>query len=110
MSRSRRMNPAILLTLGSLLALGPSAMAQTTPQSQGTPTASANVPDDESAEGADRFPIFAITSVEILRSKLKPEINVVAVHGLTSARAGATANWCRCNTARRRMACWTWSS
>ena len=86
MSRSRRMNPTILLTLGSLLALGPSAMAQsTTPQSQGTPTASANMPDDESAEGADRFPILAITSVEILHSKLKPEINVVAVHGLTSS-------------------------
>jgi hypothetical protein len=85
MSRSCRLNPTILLTLGSVLMLGPSAIAQpSAPSGPPAQKTAANAPD-ESAETADRFPILAITSVEILHSKLKPEINVVAVRGLTSS-------------------------
>ena len=85
MSRLSRMTPAILLTLGSLVALGPGALAQTTPPPAGTEP-QAGAPDDASAAAADRFPVFAITSVEILHSQLKPQIDVIAVRGLTSAQ------------------------
>jgi hypothetical protein len=95
MSRRSRMTPAILLTLGGLMAFGPRAQAQTAPPpGGGAPQArapqagapQAGAPDEANADAADRFPVFAITSVEILRSKLQPQIDVVAVRGLTSAQ------------------------
>jgi len=79
------MTPAILLTLGSLVALGPGALAQTAPPPAGSEPR-AGAPDQANAAEADRFPVFAITSVEILHSQLKPQIDVIAVRGLTSAQ------------------------
>src|SRR5580704_10449587 len=61
MSRPSHMTPAILLTLGSLVALGPVALAQTAPP----PAASephtafephASAPDEASAAAAEHFP------------------------------------------------------
>jgi hypothetical protein len=98
MSRRSCMTPAILLTLGGLMAVGPialsgHALAQTAPAAgapqAGTPQAGAgqaSAPDEANAESADRYPVFAITSVEILRSQLKPQIDVIAVRGLASAQ------------------------
>jgi len=100
MSRRSCMTPAILLTLGGLIALGPialgpialggRALAQTAPASSGVApqagAAQAGAPDEVNAESAERYPVFAITSVEILRSQLKPQIDVIAVRGLTSAQ------------------------
>ena len=37
------------------------------------------------SESADRFPVFAITGVEVLQSRLQPQIRVITVRGLTSA-------------------------
>lgn len=85
MSRPSRMTPAILLTLGSLVAFGPGALAQTAPPPAGSEP-QAGAPGQANAAEADRFPVFAITSVEILHSQLKPPIDVIAVRGLTSAQ------------------------
>lgn len=76
------MIPAILLTIGGLAAF-PGALAQTA--SHPTGAAQPGAPEETNSEEADRFPVFAITSVEILRSALKPQIDVIAVRGLTSA-------------------------
>jgi hypothetical protein len=84
MSRPSRMTPAILLTLGSLVALGPGVLAQTKPPPAGSEPHS-GAPEEGSAAEAEHFPVFAITSVEILHSQLKPQIDVIAVRGLTSA-------------------------
>jgi len=83
MPRHGRMTLAILLTLGSLVALGPVAFAQNSPPSNGG--AAGAEPGDESREGAERFPVFAVTSVEVMHSKTKPELSVIAVHGFASA-------------------------
>jgi len=79
MSPRSRLTPALLLALGGLAALAPAALAQpgTAPQ--------AAAPSAENAEAADRFPVFAIISVEVMHTQSKPEIDVVAVRGLTSA-------------------------
>ena len=90
MSRPSHMTPAILLTLGSLVALGPGVRAQTAPPpAAGEPHVAteprAGAPEEAGAAEAEHFPVFAITSVEILHSQLKPQIDVIAVRGLTSA-------------------------
>jgi hypothetical protein len=74
------MTPAALLTLGSLLALSPAALAQSgpPPQQQGGPAPAG-------AEANDRWPVFAITSVEVVHTKSKPEISAVVVRGVTSS-------------------------
>lgn len=56
MSRCSRMTPAILLTLGSLMVLGPSASAQTAPP-PGDSAPQAGAPEEASPESGDRFPV-----------------------------------------------------
>jgi hypothetical protein len=75
------MTPAALLTLGSLLALGPAALAQSGPDSSG-PQAAAPGPG---AEAAERWPVLAVTSVEVVHTHSKPEISAIVVRGLTSS-------------------------
>ena len=83
MSKSSRVSPAMLLMLGGLIAAGPATFAQTSPQPLGT--GQPPPPEEVSPEEAEHFPVFAITGVEVLRSKIKPELDVVAVRGLASA-------------------------
>jgi hypothetical protein len=77
------MTPATVLALGSLMFAAPVVLAQTAPPAGAT--TAAGTPDGSDSEPDDRFPVFAITGVEVLRSKLQPEIQVIAVRGLTSA-------------------------
>ena len=77
MSRRRLMTPFALLTLGSLVGLGPSALAQPSSPAPGNASQLLATDADDSETG-DRFPVFSVTSVEILRSETKPEISVVA--------------------------------
>lgn len=83
MSRNSRMNRATLLALGSLMIAAPVALAQTAPPPD--VASAAGAPDGSDADSGDRFPVFAITGVEVLRSKLQPQIQVIAVRGLSSA-------------------------
>lgn len=83
MSKFGHMTPAMLLALGSLMVASPAVLAQTSPQPTGA--VQSGPPDEASPDEAENFPVFAITSVEILRSKTKPELDVVLVRGLTSA-------------------------
>jgi hypothetical protein len=88
MSNFRRLTPTALLMLGLLLPVGPVALAQTAPSqaapSQATP-GQTGAPPDITPEEAEHYPVFAITGVEILRSQIKPELDVVVARGLTSA-------------------------
>jgi hypothetical protein len=77
------MSRAALLALGSLLTAAPVALAQSAPPAGVTPMAGA--PNETDSESADRFPVFAITGVEVLHSRLQPQIQVITVRGLTSA-------------------------
>jgi hypothetical protein len=77
------MNRATLLALGSLMIAAPVALAQTAPPAD--VASAAATPDGNDSESGDRFPVFAITGVEALHSKLQPLIQVIAVRGLTSA-------------------------
>jgi hypothetical protein len=73
------MTPAALLTLGSLLALAPAALAQS---DSGGPQAGTPGPGAESTE---RWPVLAVTSVEVVHTHSKPEISAIVVRGLTSS-------------------------
>ena len=79
MSR-RRMTPAALLTLGSLLALSPAALAQSAapPQQQGGPATSGT-------EASERWPVLAVTSIEVVHTKSQPKISAIVVRGITSS-------------------------
>jgi hypothetical protein len=77
------MNRATLLALGSLIIAAPAALAQTAPPA--TVPSGTGTPDEAGSDTADRFPVFAITGVEVLQSKLQPQIQVITVRGLTSA-------------------------
>jgi len=91
MSRSIRMTRATLLALGSLAAAAPMALAQPPASPVGVAPA-AGAPDEASPESGDRFPVFAITGVEVLHSKLQPRIQVITVRGLTSADGWANGD------------------
>jgi hypothetical protein len=90
MARPHRMTPAALLLLGSFIGTGAAfaqqprepARVQAAP-AQATPEAGA--PEQQADEQAESFPVFAITSVEVLRSTHAPVTDVVVVNGLTSA-------------------------
>lgn len=86
---------AIVATLGGLVLAG-GAFAQTAPAGNGGPPPAAqsaehppaeNVPTDRGSrpDSVERVPVFAITSVEVLRSTHSPGLDVVAVRGLTSS-------------------------
>jgi hypothetical protein len=93
MSLSNRMLRLTLVSLGGLAAVSGIALAQPapppSPDQGGQPSASAAQnappqaanPDGSSAS----FPVFAVTSVEILRSAHTPSLAVIAVRGLTSS-------------------------
>jgi len=83
MARPHRMIPAALLALGSLIGTGAGwAQPRDPAHAQAPPgTSSPEEPNEE----AESFPVFAITSVEILRSKHDPVMDIVVVNGLTSA-------------------------
>jgi hypothetical protein len=84
MARAHRMTPAALLALGSFISSG-AALAQQ-PRDPAHAQAAPDVGSPEQAnEEAESFPIFAITSVEILRSTHAPVTDIVVVNGLTSA-------------------------
>jgi hypothetical protein len=94
MSQSNRMFRVALIALGGLAAATGIALAQngpgapppgnnaapTGPAPQNTTKAS---PDSE--ESTVSFPVFAVTSVEILHSAHNPSLAVIAVRGLTSS-------------------------
>ena len=83
MSHQRRMTFTSLMLLGSLGATAPAALAQA-PQAPGL-AAQQGAPPHGAPEEAEAFPIFAIASVEILRSAHAPVLDVVVVHGLASS-------------------------
>ncbi|HTI79149.1 MAG TPA: hypothetical protein VL614_01730, partial [Acetobacteraceae bacterium] len=92
MSLSNRMLRVTLVSLGGLAAASAIALAQTasppSPAQNGPPSASAaqNPPPTANPGGASAsFPVFAVTSVEILRSTHSPSLAVIAVRGLTSS-------------------------
>lgn len=100
MPQFSRMRLAILAIFGSLglggLALAGGAFAQTAPATNGGPPPAAqeaehpppeNVPTDRGSrqDSMERVPVFAITSVELLRSTHSPGLDVVAVRGVTSS-------------------------
>jgi hypothetical protein len=90
------------MTLGSLFAVGNAAVAQT---ASGPTSAAAQpaVPEPQSGpetatpeataatDTVERFPVLAITSVEILRSAHTPGLDIVAVNGVTSANGWSAA-------------------
>lgn len=89
------MRVATLATLGGLVLAG-GALAQTAPPANGGPPPAThsvehppaeNVPTDRGSrpDSMERMPVFAITSVEVLRSTHSPRLDVVAVRGLTSS-------------------------
>jgi hypothetical protein len=83
MSLNSRMNRATLLALGSLMIAAPVALAQTAPPAD--VAAAEGAPDRSDSDPGDRFPVFAITGVEVLHSNLQPQIQVITVRGLASA-------------------------
>lgn len=97
MSLSNRMLRIALVSLGGLAAAGGIALAQTAPAT--APPTSADQSGPPSAQAAQNapyqtgipedtrtsFPVFAVTSVEILRSAHSPTLAVIAVRGLTSS-------------------------
>jgi hypothetical protein len=84
MSRYGGITPAILLSLGCLLTAGPGALAQVVPpQAEGAPHTS--VPPGAFAGTGEAFPVFAITGIEVVRTRSQPSISVIAVRGVTSA-------------------------
>lgn len=93
MSLSNRMLRVTLLSMSGLAAACGIALGQTAPppssEQSGAPSASAaqNAPSQAgNPEGSSAsFPVFAVTSVEILRSKHSPSLAVIAVRGLTSS-------------------------
>lgn len=80
-----RVNPAHRLAAGalglSLFCLGiPAGMAQSAPS-----PAPAHAPAaTEPAEQAEPLPVLAVTGVEVLRTKVKPGFDLIAVTGLVS--------------------------
>ncbi len=83
------------LALGGLVLAG-GAFAQTAPATNGGPPPAAqesehppaeNVPTDRGSrqDSMERVPVFAITSVELLRSTHSAGLDVVAVRGVTSS-------------------------
>ncbi len=91
MSRIGRMNPTMLLAFGCLAMAGTAALAQpaTSPQPAGASHAPAAA--FQANETNESLPVFAITSVEILRGKTQPAISVVAVRGVTSTEGWGDA-------------------
>jgi hypothetical protein len=75
------------ITLAVLIALaitGPAAFAQQTPREQAAPEPAAG-PESEEPATVEKFPVLAVTSVEILRSAHAPVLDIVVVYGVTSA-------------------------
>jgi hypothetical protein len=93
MSLSNRMLRVALVALGGLAAAGGIAIAQNAPPpspGQGGPPSATAAPDAtpqtaNAEEETASFPVFAVTSVEILRSAHTPSLAVIAVRGLTSS-------------------------
>lgn len=101
MEYSNRIIPALLLVLGSLAAGAALAQqpeprqaqqAQAAPATSGAgaaaPSDQAVAPTDqeeEDQEEAPNFPIFAITSAEVLRTAHAPTTDILLVNGVTSA-------------------------
>jgi len=93
MSLSNRMLRLTLVSLGGLAAAIGIAHAQPapppSPEQSGPPSASAaqNAPPQAAnPEGSSAsFPVFAVTSVEILHSAHTPSLAVIVVRGLTSS-------------------------
>src|SRR5689334_2259161 len=93
MSLSNRMLRVTLASLGGLVVASGIALGQTAPvpsAAQGGPpsgSAAQNPPPPQAnAPGSSAsFPVFAVTSVEILRSTHSPLLAVIAVRGLTSS-------------------------
>ncbi|MGE4048039.1 MAG: hypothetical protein AB7F35_24485 [Acetobacteraceae bacterium] len=84
MSRHSRLTRVSLLTFGSLLLAPPLLLAQSAPPSirSGQTTAA---PREDGTGLGDRFPVFAITGVEVRHSLLQPQIPILLVRGLTSS-------------------------
>jgi hypothetical protein len=78
----------------ALLAFGAygdgSALAQPTPNATATPANQAATPPDDAEGDHQTFPVFAVSSVEILRSTHEPVTDVIVVNGLTSADGWAS--------------------
>jgi hypothetical protein len=90
MARSRSLLLIGLMAFGTVIGSGAvfaqqyqGATAQTTsPPAQTTPDVASS---DEDNNDNDRFPAFALTSVEVLRTTHEPKLDVVVVYGLTSS-------------------------
>ena len=86
MSRRCRMIPAVLLALGGLATAVPAALGQTSREPAGAAVQAPEPPPPESApEAAESYPVFAISSVEVLHTAHAPVLDIVAVHGVASA-------------------------
>lgn len=95
MSQSNRMFRVALVALGALAAASSIALAQNAPAKPGSDNASASASGTQDQDNAQSppssenstasFPVFAVTSVEILRSTHNPTLAVIAVRGLTSS-------------------------
>ena len=111
MPRRHCLAPAILLAFGGLIAAGSTALAQapahapaqtqqTKPQAQAQTqgqtqrdqgnAGQALVPDDSSDSGM-RYPVLAISGIEVLRSTQPPITDIIIVHGVTSTEGWGEA-------------------
>src|SRR5215469_11492867 len=97
MARSRSLLLICLITFGTVI-FSSAIFAQqpheytaqnAAPPAQTTSPPSQTVPDvaslEEDNNDNDRFPVFALTSVEVLRTTHEPKLDVVVVYGLTSS-------------------------
>jgi hypothetical protein len=96
MPRPDRMLRVVIMTLGGLFAVGSLAEAQNAPAAAPSEAAAQPSPQEPqpgpgsaaqngTPEEIESVPVFAVTSVEIIRSEHTPELQVVAARGLTSS-------------------------
>jgi hypothetical protein len=90
MARSHSLLLIGLMTFGTVIGSsaifaqqyqGPTAQT-TSPPAQTVPDAASSEEEDNDK---DRFPVFALTSVEVLRTAHEPKLDIVVVYGLTSS-------------------------
>jgi hypothetical protein len=97
MARSRSLLLVGLIAFGTVIGNGAIFAQQrqgSTAQATASPAQTTSPPAQTAPDGAssdeenndnDRFPVFALTSVEVLRTAHEPKLDIVVVYGLTSS-------------------------